>query len=268
MSGPNDPYDPKEVAALQPEQLAGVAEDGRAAFAAATTLDELAAAHTAHLGGPAPAAPPAAPGPRAPVAPPRRERGALPPQARADAGRRVNETLQALQAAYDERRAALERERDERVLVEERGDVTLPWDRAPRGGRHPLTLVQERVADVFVAMGWEIAEGPEAEAEWLNFDALNIPAHHSAREEQDTLWLDPPEAGVVLRTHTSPVPLRALLKRGAPCYVAVPGRVYRSDPLDATHSPVFHQVEGLAVDEGLTMADLRGTLDLFASAMF
>jgi phenylalanyl-tRNA synthetase alpha chain len=256
MSGPNDPYDPKEVAALQPDQLAGAVGDARAAFAAATTLDDLGAAHTAHLGG------------RSPVALARRELGALPPQARADAGRRVNETLQALQAAYDERRAALEHERDERVLVEERVDVTLPWDRTPRGGRHPLTLVQERVADVFVAMGWEIAEGPEAEAEWLNFDALNIPAHHSAREEQDTLWVDPPEAGVVLRTHTSPVQLRALLKRGAPCYVAVPGRVYRSDPLDATHSPVFHQVEGLAVDEGLTMGDLRGTLDLFASAMF
>src|SRR3954471_13037917 len=256
MSGPNDPYDPKEVAALQPEQLAGVTEDGRAAFAAAATLDELAAAHTAHLGG------------RSPVALARRELGALPPQARADAGRRVNETLQALQAAYDDRRAALERERDERVLVEERVDVTLPWDRRRRGGRHPLTLVQERVADVFVGMGWEVAEGPEAEAEWLNFDALNVPAHHPAREEQDTLWLEPASAGVCLRTQTSPVQLRALLDRGAPCYVVVPGRVYRNDPLDATHSPIFHQVEGLAVDEGLTMGDLRGTLDLFARAMF
>jgi phenylalanyl-tRNA synthetase alpha chain len=256
MSGPNDSYDPKEVAALQPEQLTSAVDAGRAAFAAAANLDDLATAHTAHLGG------------RSPIALARRELGALPPQARADAGRRVNEALQALQTSYDDRRTVIERERDERVLVEETVDVTLPWDRRPQGGRHPLTLVQERVADVFVAMGWEVAEGPEAEAEWLNFDALNIPAHHSAREEQDTLWVDPPSSGVVLRTHTSPVQLRALLKRGAPCYVAVPGRVYRSDPLDATHSPVFHQVEGLAVDEHLTMGDLRGTLDLFASAMF
>jgi phenylalanyl-tRNA synthetase alpha chain len=256
MSGPNDSYDPKEVAALQPEQLTGAVDAARAAFAAAESLDALTAAHTAHLGG------------RSPVALARRELGALPPQARADAGRRVNDALQATQTAYDDRRGVLERERDEQVLVRETVDVTLPWDRTPRGGRHPLTLVQERVADVFVAMGWEIAEGPEAEAEWLNFDALNIPAHHSAREEQDTLWVDPPQAGVVLRTHTSPVQLRALLKGGAPCYVAVPGRVYRSDPLDATHSPVFHQVEGLAVDEGLTMGDLRGTLDLFAATMF
>jgi phenylalanyl-tRNA synthetase alpha chain len=154
------------------------------------------------------------------------------------------------------------------VLVEESVDVTLPWDRTPAGGRHPLTLVQERVADVFVAMGWEIAEGPEAEAAWFNFDALNIPAVHPARETQDTLWLDPPEAGVLLRTQTSPVQIRALLQRGAPCYVAVPGRVYRQEALDATHSAVFHQLEGLAVDEGLTMGDLRGTLDVLARAMF
>jgi phenylalanyl-tRNA synthetase alpha chain len=249
-------YDPKEVAALQPEQLAAAVEAGRAAFAAAGDLDELIHAHTAHLGG------------RAPVALARRELGALPPQARADAGRRVNEALTGLQTSYDERRAELERIRDEQVLAAEAVDVTLPWDRRPRGARHPLTLVQERVADVFVAMGWEVADGPEAEAEWLNFDALNVPPHHPAREEQDTLWLDPHDGGVCLRTQTSPVQLRALLDRGAPCYVVVPGRVYRNDPLDATHSPIFHQVEGLAVDEGLTMGDLRGTLDLFARAMF
>ena len=255
MPGTNS-YDPKEVATLQPEALTAAVVAGVAAFEAAADLDALSHAHTVHLGQ------------RSDVALARRELGALPPQARADAGRRVNEAMAALQAAYDARRSELERQRDERVLVEETVDVTLPWDRQPSGGRHPLTLVQERVADVFVAMGWEIAEGPEAEAEWLNFDALNIPAHHSAREEQDTLWVDPPSAGICLRTQTSPVQLRALLTRGAPCYVAVPGRVYRSDPLDATHSPVFHQVEGLAVDEGLTMGDLRGTLDLFAAAMF
>src|SRR4051812_34983880 len=131
MSGPNDPYDPKEVAALQPDQLAATVDAGRSAFATASTLDEVAAAHTAHLG------------PRSPVALARRELGALPPQARADAGRRVNDAWQALQTAYDERRVVLERERDERVLVEETVDVTLPWDRASRGGRHPLTLIQE-----------------------------------------------------------------------------------------------------------------------------
>jgi phenylalanyl-tRNA synthetase alpha chain len=249
-------YDPKEVATLQPEQLDASVRAGVDAFKGAVDLDALTHAHTAHLG------------PRSDVALARRELGALPPNARADAGRRVNEAMQALQAAYDECRAALERDRDQRVLADERVDITLPWDRRPLGGRHPLTLIQERVADVFVAMGWEIAEGPEVEAEWLNFDALNIPPAHPARETQDTLWVDATVGGVVLRTHTSPVQLRALLRRGAPCYVAVPGRVYRNDPLDATHSPVFHQVEGLAVDIGLTMGDLRGTLDLLAQAMF
>jgi phenylalanyl-tRNA synthetase alpha chain len=255
VSGSHD-YDPKEVAALSADALAGDIAAGQAAFTAATDLDALAAAHTAHLG------------PRSPVALARRELGALPPQARADAGRRVNAARTELEASYDERRLALEAERDERMLADERVDVTLPVDRRPRGGRHPITLIQERVADVFVAMGWEIAEGPEVEAEWLNFDALNIPAHHPARQSQDTLWVDPPSAGVLLRTQTSPVQLRALLERGAPCYVAAPGRVFRQEALDATHSAVFHQLEGLAIDEGLTMADLKGTLDLFAAAMF
>jgi phenylalanyl-tRNA synthetase alpha chain len=256
MSGPNDPYDPKEVTALSDDELAAAVTAGLAGFDAAADLDALAEAHTAHLG------------PRAPVALARRELAALPPQARADAGRRVNDVLATLSAAYDVRRQTLELERDERVLVTEAVDVTLPWDRSPAGGRHPLTLISERVADVFIAMGWEIAEGPEIEAAWYNFDALNIPPSHSARETQDTLWIDPPEAGVLLRTQTSPVQIRALLSRGAPCYVAVPGKVYRQEALDATHSAVFHQLEGLAVDEGLTMADLRGTLDTLARAMF
>jgi phenylalanyl-tRNA synthetase alpha chain len=256
VSGPNDRYDPKEVSALSADELDAAVSDARAGFLTAADLDALAAAHVAHLGQ------------RAPVALARRELGALPPQARADAGRRVNDARTAIQSAYDERLAALEAERDERVLVEETVDVTLPTDAVPPGGRHPLTLIQERLADVFVAMGWEVAEGPEAEAEWLNFDALNIPSWHPARETQDTLWLDPPSGGVLLRTHTSPVQIRALLERGAPCYAVVPGRVYRQEALDATHTPVFHQLEGIAVDEGLTMADLRGTLELVAAAMF
>ncbi len=256
MSGPNDRYDPKEVSALSADELDAAVSEARAAFLAAGDLAALAAAHVAHLGN------------HAPVALARRELGALPPQARADAGRRVNDARTAIQASYDERLAQLETERDERVLVEETVDVTLPTDGQPTGGRHPLTLIQERMADVFVGMGWEVAEGPEVEAEWLNFDALNIPPWHPARETQDTLWVDPPSGGVVLRTHTSPVQVRALLERGAPCYVVAPGRVYRQEALDATHTPVFHQLEGLAVDEGLSMADLRGTLEMLAAAVF
>jgi len=154
------------------------------------------------------------------------------------------------------------------VLVEEAVDVTLPADRRPAGARHPLTTLMERIGDVFVAMGWEVAEGPEVEAEWFNFDALNIGPDHPARAETDTFFVEPPEAGVVLRTHTSPVQVRTMLTREPPIYVVCPGRTFRVDELDPTHTPVFHQVEGLAVDEGLTMAHLRGVLDHFARSMF
>jgi phenylalanyl-tRNA synthetase alpha chain len=132
--------------------------------------------------------------------------------------------------------------------------------------------VSERLADVFVAMGYEVAEGPEVEAEWYNFDALNFPPDHPAREMQDTLFVAGPDgqtpAGVVMRTHTSPVQIRSLLTRPLPVYVVSPGKCFRSDALDATHSPVFHQIECLAVDEGLTMADLRGAIQAFVDAMF
>ena len=146
------------------------------------------------------------------------------------------------------------------MLVEETVDVTVPWDREPRGARHPLTTIQELIGDVFVAMGWQVAEGPEVEAEWLNFDALNLGPDHPARTMQDTFWLEPADGGLVLRTHTSPVQARTMLTQEPPIYVVVPGRVYRTDELDATHTPVFHQVEGLVIDRGITMAHLKGTL--------
>jgi phenylalanyl-tRNA synthetase alpha chain len=133
--------------------------------------------------------------------------------------------------------------------------------------------MMERVADVFVSMGYEIAEGPEVEAEWFNFDALNFTPDHPARQMQDTFFVEGPtgdhgESGVVLRTHTSPVQARAMLDREPPVYVVCPGRVFRTDELDATHTPVFHQIELLAVDEGLTMADLKGTLDHMVQSLF
>jgi phenylalanyl-tRNA synthetase alpha chain len=156
------------------------------------------------------------------------------------------------------------------VLATEAVDVTLPAQRQSVGARHPLETLAQRIADVFVAMGWEIAEGPEIEAEWFNFDALNFGHDHPARDMADTFFVDSggQPSGLVLRTHTSPVQARELLSRQLPFYIAVPGKVFRTDALDATHTPVFHQVEGLAVDKGLTMAHLRGTLDHFARAMF
>ncbi len=147
-------------------------------------------------------------------------------------------------------------------------DVTALASRYRAGARHPLTLLQDRVCDVFTGMGWEIAEGPEVESEWFNFDALNFDADHPARAMQDTFFIDPPESHLVLRTHTSPVQVRSMLDRELPVYVLAPGRVYRTDEFDATHLPVFMQFEGLAVDKGLTMAHLKGTLDHFVKSIF
>ena len=231
-------------------------DEAVAAIESASSLDELKAARLAHAGD------------RSPLALANREIGALPPQARKEAGQRIGQARGAVGQALGRRTAQLEAAYEERMLAEEAVDVTLPYDRDPRGARHPLTTLQERIGDVFVAMGWEVAEGPEVEAEWLNFDALNLGPDHPARSMQDTMFLEPLGAGIVLRTHTSPVQVRSLLTRGLPVYVVCPGRTYRTDELDATHTPVFHQVEGLAVDRGLSMAHLKGTLDHFATSMF
>ena len=220
----------------------------------AADLDALGALKPAHLGD------------RSPVSLARREIGSLPPHAKSEAGKRVNEARQGIQAAFDARLAALELERAARVLVEERVDVTLPWDRRPRGARHPLTTLMEHMSDLFIGMGYEIVDGPELELEWVNFDALNIGPDNAVRGSMDTFYVDLP--GLVMRTHTSPGQVRSMLTRQPPIFVVSPGRAYRSDELDATHSPVFHQIEGLVVDEGISMAHLRGTLDHFARAMF
>jgi phenylalanyl-tRNA synthetase alpha chain len=262
MSAPNKSYDPKAVASLAPDEVARVLDEALAAVAAAGTLDELKAARIAHEGD------------RAPLSLASAEIGALPPQARAEAGRRVGAARGRLREALRERQVQLAAERDRQVLVTEAVDVTLPWEQAPPGARHPVTTLADRLSDVFVAMGYEVAEGPEVEAEWYNFDALNILPDHPAREMQDTIFIEGKDgeagskSGLVLRTHTSPVQIRSMLTRPLPLYVVSPGRCYRQDPLDATHSPVFHQIEGLAIDEGLTMADLRGAIQSFVDAMF
>ncbi len=256
MSAPNSDYDPVEVSTLSAENVQARTDEALAAIAGATTLEDLKAVRLAHAGD------------RSALALANREIGALPPAAKADAGKRVGSARAAVKKALAERQVELEAERDARVLIAERVDVTLPYDRTPRGSRHPLTTVSERIADVFVAMGYEVAEGPEVEAEWFNFDALNLGPDHPARSMADTFFVESADSGVVLRTHTSPVQVRTMLAEDPPVYVVCPGRVYRSDELDATHTPVFHQVEGLAVDKGITMADLRGTLNHFAAAMF
>jgi phenylalanyl-tRNA synthetase alpha chain len=256
MSAPNQSYDPVEVEALKPEEVARMRDEALAAVAAAADLGELKQVRIAHAGD------------RSPLALANREIGALPPHAKADAGKRVGQARGAVNKAIAARSAELEAERDARVLVEEAVDVTLPYDRAPRGARHPLSTLADRIADIFTAMGYAVAEGPEVEADWLNFDALNIGPDHPARSMHDTFFLKDTES-VVLRTHTSPVQIRSMLaKAEPPVYVVCPGRVFRTDELDATHTPVFNQVELLAVDEGLTMADLKGTLDHMVQSLF
>lgn len=183
-------------------------------------------------------------------------------------GKLMGQARAVLTEAIEARTAELEAEREARILAEEAVDVSAASPRRSLGGRHPIALMQERLTDIFVGMGWEVADGPELESEWYNFDALNIKPDHPAREMQDTFYVEPKNAHLLLRTHTSPVQMRSLLSRELPLYIVCPGQVYRTDELDATHTPVFHQIEGLAVDKGLTMADLKGTLEYMARAMF
>jgi phenylalanyl-tRNA synthetase alpha chain len=241
---------------LSQESLTKAVSAARHAFELAADLDALARAKTEHLGD------------RAPLALARQALASLPKEDRSEAGKLVNIARGDAQRGYDERLAVLRSERDAAVLVAEAIDVTLPSTREPVGARHPITILAEHIADTFVAMGWELAEGPEVETEQFNFDALNFPPDHPARSESDTFHIAPEGSRQLLRTHTSPVQVRTLLDREPPVYIVSIGRTFRTDELDSTHTPVFHQVEGLAVDRGLTMAHLRGTLDAFARSEF
>ena len=236
--------------------LGAAADSAIAAFDAATSLDELAAARREHLGeqGYIPQA--------------RTMLGSLPKDQRKDAGKNVKMARGRVENRYAQVQQQLEAEARKAQLAAETVDVTIPTTRNQTGALHPITALSERIADIFVGMGWEIAEGPEVEAEYFNFDALNFKPDHPARTLQDTFHVGKEDSRQVLRTHTSPVQVRTMLDRDVPLYIACPGRVFRTDELDATHTPVFHQVEGLAVDKGLTMAHLRGTLDHLAKVLF
>ena len=237
-------------------ELTEAVEAARQAFAAATNLEELAVARREHLGD------------DAPISQARRALGSLPKNERKDAGRLVNQARGEAEKAYASAKTALEEKRNTEVLVAERVDVTVPTTRRQVGALHPITTLLETITDIFVSMGYEVADGPEVEAEYFNFDSLNFVPDHPARTLQDTFHVSHEGSRQVLRTHTSPVQMRTMLSQDLPIYVVAPGRVFRTDELDATHTPVFHQVEGLAVAEGLTMAHLRGTLDHLAKALF
>lgn len=241
---------------LSAESLDALVADAVAAFAAASTVAELKAARLTHAGD------------KSPLALANRSIGKLPASEKREAGQRMGAARARVQEALAVREEQVASAELEATLAAERVDVTLPTQLAPAGAIHPITGLMDLMGDVFIAMGWEIAEGPELEAEWMNFDALNIHPDHPARGTTDTLFVDPIDLHQVLRTHTSPVQMRTMLGRELPIYVVCPGKVYRADEFDATHVPVFHQIEGLCVDKGITMAHLKGTLDHLAREMF
>ncbi|MEN9621221.1 MAG: phenylalanine--tRNA ligase subunit alpha, partial [Actinomycetota bacterium] len=191
----------------------------------------------------------------------------VPADQKAALGKLVGQARARVGQAVAAREAELAAAEEQQKLAAEAIDVTAIAPLRLSGARHPLTTLMEQMSDIFIAMGWEVAEGPELENEWFNFDALNMDADHPARGTQDTFFIEPEDRHLLLRTQTSPVQVRSLLDRGVPLYVVSPGRVFRKDELDATHTPVFHQLEGIAIDKGLTMAHLRGTLEHLARAV-
>jgi len=194
-----------------------------------------------------------------------RSLGTLAPEERPLVGAAANEAKRILEALLEERLAeALESERRAQ-RTRARLDLTLPGRRPARGVLHPLTRAHDAIVAIFAGLGFSVVDGPEVETDYYNFEALNIPRDHPARDMQDTLYLT---ESTLLRTHTSPVQIRTMLAQKPPVRIIVPGRVFRRDVADASHSPMFHQVEGLAVDRNVTMADLKGTLGLFAREMF
>ncbi len=191
--------------------------------------------------------------------------GSLSPEERPVIGELANRVRGAITEAINQKKASFERALRQKKLEAETLDITAPSEQIPEGGRHPIALVQEEIERIFISMGFTVEDGPEIETDHYNFTALNTPADHPARDTQDTFYITD---DVLLRTQTSPVQIRVMEKTRPPIRMICPGRVYRSDAVDATHSPMFHQIEGLVVDRGITMGDLKGTLDLFAQKMF
>ena len=230
---------------------------GRELFASAASLEELEAANIAVLGR------------KSPLGEVQRALGALEEAQRRELGKAVNDARTELTDAFEARRDALSVDAESALLAADAVDMTLPGRRRPDGSLHPLTLVEDEIVGLFLRLGYRVAEGPEIEDDWHNFQALNIPLDHPARTMRDTLYVDVPgHPELLLRTETSAVQIRTMQSQPPPVYVIAPGRVYRRETSDATHLPVFFQVEGLVVDEGITFADLKGTLAAVARALF
>lgn len=191
--------------------------------------------------------------------------GALSAEERPLVGKIANEVRTTLENYIDEAAETIKKKEKEIKLQSEIVDISMPGKKQALGKRHPIDLTLEEIKDIFVSMGFAIVEGPEVELDYYNFEALNIPKNHPARGEQDTFYIND---NVVLRTQTSPLQIRTMEKEKPPIRILGPGKVYRSDAVDATHSPIFYQIEGLVIDKGITFSDLKGTLDLFAKKMF
>ncbi|GGH50577.1 phenylalanine--tRNA ligase subunit alpha [Microbacterium album] len=245
-----------DVPEITPEAVEAAVADALAAFAAAPDTASLKAARAAHAGD------------GSPLAALNAQMRHVPNERKAEFGKLIGGARGRVAQALAAREAELAEAETAARLEAERVDITAVASRTRVGARHPMSLLQEQISDVFVGMGWEIAEGPELEHEWFNFDALNFDEDHPARQMQDTFFVDPVARHLVMRTHTSPVQVRSMLERDLPIYILCPGRVYRTDEFDATHLPVFTQAEGLVVDKGITMAHLKGTLDHIAKALF
>lgn len=237
-------------------QLQEFRDRAEQAIVTANSLDELKLVKIHHLGD------------KSPLSLANRSLGSLEAAHRAHFGALIGDHRRFLNEQLQLRLNELQALHNAEMLQQETVDVSLAALGIQRGGIHPLTATMNRIIEIFTAMGYSVEEGPEAESELLNFDALNIPRNHPARSMQDTFYINSKDSGVVLRTQTSPVQIRALINRELPVYVISPGKVFRSDELDQTHTPVFHQVEGLVVDKGIGMAHLKGTIDHFAKQMF
>ncbi|WP_105566829.1 phenylalanine--tRNA ligase subunit alpha [Microbacterium halophytorum] len=245
-----------EPVEITPEAVESAVAEALAAVAAADDVAELKAARAAHQGE------------GSPLAALNAQMRNVPKERKAESGKLVGAARGRVNQAFAAREEELAAAELAARLESERIDITAVGTRTRTGARHPISVLQEQVGDIFVGMGWEIAEGPELEHEWFNFDALNFDEDHPARQEQDTFYVDPVARHLIMRTHTSPVQVRSKLTRDLPIYVLCPGRTYRTDEFDATHLPVFNQIEGLVVDKGITMAHLKGTLDYLAKRMF
>ena len=194
-----------------------------------------------------------------------KEMGKLSAEERPVIGQLANQVRQEIEQHIDQAKKELANKELELSMARETLDVTMPGTPFPYGHRHPMSIVIDEISNIFIGMGYEVADGPEVELDYYNFEALNIPANHPAKDEQDTFYINP---GIVLRTQTSPVQVRTMEKGQLPVRMICPGRVYRADEVDATHSPVFHQLEGLVIDKGVTMGDLKGALAVFARELF